>query len=126
VPSGQPYEPARKAQAIAALTAGEPVHEVARSTGIPLGTLRKWRQEHGGSLIESHEKKAELGELVADYLEEVLTTLASQARHARESEWLNKQNAADLAIYHGVLTDKAIRILAALQPVEEPEPEGEG
>lgn len=120
MPSGKPYDPHVKARAMAALKAGQSVPEVARATGVPVSTLRKWKQElKRENLIESPEKKAELGELVADYLTEILTTLTAQSRFARDEDWLRKQNAADVAILHGVLNDKAIRILAALQSPDE-------
>jgi transposase-like protein len=38
-----------------------------------------------------------------------------RAIHTRDKEWLGVQSAGELAILHGVLTDKAIRLLGALR-----------
>ena len=119
MPSGKPYEPHVKAAAIAALMAGESPRVVADSHGLPLSTVRKWGVEtRRDNLIVRPEKKAELGELVHGYLEDLLATVAAQARFARDESWLRQQNAGDLAILHGVLVDKAVRILAALEPAD--------
>jgi transposase-like protein len=120
VQSRRTYPPETKAQAVAALMAGEPPKVVSEQFDIPYATVRAWRDDvKRSNSIAPHEKRAELGELVAGYLEELLTTVAAQARFARDESWLRQQNASDLAIFHGVLVDKGVRILAALQPVEE-------
>ena len=102
--------------------AGQSVASVADEFGVSRNTVQTWRRDlRNTNIVHQPEKKAELGELVADYLAEILETLTAQSRFARDPEWLGRQNAADLAILHGVLNDKAVRILAALQsPDEQP------
>lgn len=58
--------------------------------------------------------------LVEAYLGEILVTLRIQARQFAEPAWLARQPAADLAVLHGVVADKAFRILAALEDAGEP------
>ena len=105
-----------KARAIDALMAGESVAVVSATFGVPLSTVKNWRADARRVQSVGPEKRAELGELVACYLQEVLETLSAQTRFARDETWLRSQNAHDLAILHGVLVDKAVRILAALEP----------
>ena len=55
-----------------------------------------------------------IGALIVDYLEQALETLSAQARTFADESWLRKQDASELAVLHGVLADKTIRILEAL------------
>ena len=50
-----------------------------------------------------------------EYLKGSLHTLQEQARFFADAEWLRKQDAADVAVLHGVLTDKVVRLLEALE-----------
>jgi hypothetical protein len=54
-------------------------------------------------------------------LRENLATLRVQAKFFRREDWLVVQPAADLAVLYGVVTDKTVRLLEALQerPVDE-------
>ena len=119
---GKAHKDETKAKVIAALTAGHQPSQVCRDFGLPESTVRTWGKSAGVDFAEIRaEKKYRLDELVADYLSENLTTLSAQAIHARKSDWLDRQNAESLAILHGVMADKAIRILeaaAAAIPIE--------
>lgn len=118
------HDPEKRATVLAVLIAGSTVAETSRETGIPEPTIIRWREEAGLTQKPPKfqtigtEKKRDLGELVGEYLDDVLVTLRAQAVHARDQEWLTRQDAAQLAILHGVLTDKAIRLLGALQTDE--------
>jgi hypothetical protein len=98
---------------MAALLAGQSLGEVSRQYRIPEGTLHEWRRQlHGVQTLK--DDGAEFGVLIAEYLRENLTTLAAQAKHFRDATWLSNQPANEAAVLHGVLTDKAIRLLEAL------------
>ena len=113
----QQYGDDTKAAVLAALLAGQSVSKVAEEYHIPRTTIIGWRNVAGVSKSAvSDAKKAEFGELIADYLREALLTLSVQAREFRDKAWLEKQPASEAAVLHGVLADKAIRILAALEP----------
>jgi hypothetical protein len=58
----------------------------------------------------------DLDALLTNLLRENLLTLAAQQEFFRNEDWLRKQSAADLAILHGVSTDKALRLLEAYRP----------
>jgi transposase-like protein len=119
---GVPYDQETRAAVLAALLSGATVADVSRRLQIPDSTIQYWRDRAGigpkapdDAEWIGDEKKADLGELVGEYLNEILVSLRAQAIHTRDKEWLGVQSAGELAILHGVLTDKAIRLLGALR-----------
>lgn len=60
------------------------------------------------------QKRDEIGGLLIEYLHANLSTLRSQQTVFSDPVWLEKQEAGELAVLHGVMTDKAIRLLEAL------------
>lgn len=118
---GVPHSDETRSAVLSALLAGQSVTKVAEEFRLSHTTVIAWRDAAGlGSTHVEPEKRAEMGELIADYLRETLTTLSVQARFARDETWLGKQPASEVAVLHGVLTDKAIRILSALEPDPQP------
>ncbi len=61
-------------------------------------------------------KKKEIGELILVYLAVSLSMLKKQAAFFADEKWLREQDASSVAVLHGVLADKAIRLLEALAP----------
>jgi len=117
------YSESIKAQALAALLAGQAPATVAATFNIPIGTLKSWksRQLNGSAVaVVATEKRERIGALLLEYLEEGLTTLRDQMKVFRDTDWLKTQPAQELAILHGVIADKQIRLLEALvDPAEE-------
>lgn len=108
----------RNAQVIAALLAGQGVNEIARAYKLkPYQVSRiKKKLETDGELQQIATKtRANLEDLIEEYLRENLITLAVQAKHFRDPDWLKRQSAEQLAVLHGVSTDKAIRLLEAAE-----------
>lgn len=106
-----------KAQALAALLAGQAPAQVAATFGIPIGTLKSWksRQKNGESVaVVATEKRERIGQLLLEYLEMTLETLKAQQVVFRDVEWLKKQSASEVAVLHGVAFDKAVRLLEGL------------
>jgi transposase-like protein len=122
-----------KGKVLAELLAGETLHKVAEKYGVSRTTLRRWHAEAGtptgGRTLIQAPGRRDLGELIGGYLEQALLTLAAQAKFFRDPDWLKQQSAADVAILHGVVHDKTLRVLAALERPEEgievPVPRGE-
>lgn len=114
------YSNETKAAVMAALLAGQSVPEIAEKYNIPESTIKNWKYRKV-SLVEP-KKKEEIGDLLFDYLRTMLGTLKIQAEHFRDKAWLTEQNAADLAVLHGVGADKTIRLLEALGRSDEQEP----
>ena len=123
------YSEHLKAQALAALLAGQSFAEVSRALAVPIGTLKSWKQRNadvadsvfvdasGASTAST--KKERIGELLLDYLVTTLETLKAQQVVFRDEEWLKQQSAEGLAILHGVAVDKAVRLLEGLADGDE-------
>ena len=99
------------------LLAGQGVNEVAKEYDLPTTTVSRWRAQ----ALEAG-PRADVGELLTAYLREVLVTLVAQVHVFRDPDWLRAQDASSVGVLHGILTDKAIRLLESL----EASPMGEG
>lgn len=109
------YSNETKAAVMAALLTGQSVSAVAKEYEIPSSTVRNWKGQIVSPLDSvGREKKEEIGELLLDYLRTMLRSLKVQAEHFGNKSWLTAQGADQLAVLHGVSTDKAIRLLEAL------------
>lgn len=124
-PKRQQYDESTKAAVMAALLAGQSVEEIAKKYKVPENTLKSWKSRQGGNSVATvaTHKKEHIGDLLIDYLSEALITLKAQVVIFRNENWLKTQSAQELAVLHGVVTDKAIRLLEALQSDAD---EGEG
>ncbi len=109
------YDPAVKAQVIAALLAGQGAEKVAQQYKIPVGTVRSWKAKAKQPDGVATQKK-EIGELILGYLAVSLSTLKKQAAFFADEKWLREQDASSVAVLHGVLADKAVRLLEAFAP----------
>ncbi|MFA5376940.1 MAG: helix-turn-helix domain-containing protein [Dehalococcoidia bacterium] len=105
------YSDDTKAAAMAALLAGQSIGQVAREYNIPKGTVSSWKNRGIG--VQDATQKKDVGELLLNYLHTNLEALAAQAEMFKNESWLMRQNAADVAVLHGVMTDKAIRLMEA-------------
>lgn len=112
------YSDETKAQVMAALLTGQSVSSVAKDYEIPKGTVSNWKraaQLEAATSQGSGPKKdgPDIGTRLTDYLDKNLAALAAQAEVFAEADWLRTQEASDLAVLHGVMTDKAVRLLEA-------------
>jgi len=109
------HPPEVKAAVMAALLAGQGVSAVAREYKLSHQLVSQWR----ASLTPEQfaeiclKRGATIDNLIFDYLQTNLEALQAQARVASTDEYIAKQPANELAILHGVLADKCIRILEA-------------
>ncbi len=123
------YSEQIKAQALAALIAGQSFSEVARAFSIPIGTLKSWKQRNADVLDVSVDastastKRERIGALLLDYLVTTLETLKAQQRVFGDETWLTQQSAGELAVLHGVSVDKVVRLLEGLADDGESEAE---
>lgn len=108
------YDDDTKAAVMAELAAGQGVGAVAKKYEIPAGTVKSWKKRLKGEQPVASEKKEAIGDLLVKYLETNLQTLRVQSEAFRDREWLARQSASEVAILHGVLTDKTVRLLEAL------------
>ncbi len=108
------YSDETKAQVMAALLTGQSVSSVAREYNLPKGTVSAWRKRDLEQVAaDATQKGTPIDELLSEYLHESLITLREQAKFFRNEKWLERQDASSTAVLHGVITDKAIRLLEA-------------
>ena len=118
------YPPEVQAQVLAALLEGQSISKVAEVYKVPEGTIKSWKARLSAvPSVVATEKRAIIGELLLDYLEENLRTLKEQNVIFRDPKWLKDQGASALAVLHGVITDKTIRLLEAMGRQDGTEPE---
>lgn len=115
------YSEATKGAVMAALLAGQSLSSAAKEYKIPKSTLANWsadaRKTVGGSV--PNVKKNEIGELLLGYLCASLQTLKLQVEAFGDKTWIAEQPANELAVLHGVIADKSIRLLEALSSESE-------
>lgn len=114
---GRKYSPETKAAVLAALLEGQSINSVAREYNIPSGTISSWHKRQGAAKNAVQKKSDEIGNLLLEYLATNLKTLKIQSEQFQDTKWLSKQNAADAAVLHGVLTDKSVRLIEAMSSV---------
>ncbi len=126
-----------KAAAIADLQAGEQPAVVAGRYKINPATVRSWKLRLESSATGSatqpatvvatqqrkptlEEKQLTIAELVIRNLEAKLTATQRIAEYVQRGEWIDKQNAADVAELFGVLDKSAVGILDRLAAAQRP------
>lgn len=125
---GKKTDDAVRAQVIAALLLGQEVTKVADDYKLPQQTVSDIKKaippEKFGELRSK--KQGELDTLIWNLLVRNLVTLEIQSEHAGDKQWLNRQPAESLAVFHGVLADKTFRLLGAISGgTAEGQPAGE-
>lgn len=118
--SRRSYSDETKAAAMAALLQGQSVGAVADEYDIPKGTVKGWKskaKKAAGSTVPTP-KRLEIGDLLVQYLRANLESLREQSKLFGDRHWLSEQGASELAVLHGVMTDKAVRLLEALAGAE--------
>lgn len=106
-----------KAEAVARVASGESVHAVARALSVQPSTVRQWRARLGADPLKND---PDFRALTLHYLQESLQAGERILGQTRNPAWLDKQSAGELAVFLGVVFDKAARILAALPGDGEP------
>ena len=108
-----------KAAAMADLLLLSPA-TVAAKYGLKPATVRQWKsrelpEQTPIDVTVVALKKQHIGALMLEYLEASLNALTAQAYVASDPEYINRQPASELAILHGVIADKSVRLVEALQ-----------
>lgn len=117
--NGQSYSDETKAAVMAALLAGQSINSVAREYKIPKGTVSDWNRKAHERVGPEPTQKREIGALLLEYLQTNLATLRKQSEVFSDEKWLKRQSASELAVLHGVLADKTIRLLEAVSVGQE-------
>jgi transposase-like protein len=110
------YDEATKAAVMAALLAGQSINSAAKEYNIPVGTIKYWRAKNETFNTVDPQKRDEIGQRLHSYLLASLDALKAQTMVFADETWLRKQPANELAVLHGVIADKGIRLLEAIAP----------
>jgi transposase-like protein len=107
------YNDATKAAVIAALLAGQGVSEVATAFNIDKSTVSRWKAALPTTQLQqiATEKKERLVDLVESHLRASLSGAVKIAEQAHDDAWRARQSAENLAVFYGVLSDKAFRLV---------------
>lgn len=108
-----------KAQIVAAILEGQGVNEVAdkyKVSNATVSRLKKALEEDVSDVTKDcNEKNKPIADLVIAHLKASLNAASNIANIANQPDWLSKQDAAELGAFYGILSDKAVRILEALE-----------
>ena len=108
------YSEETKAAVMAALLEGQSLNYVAKQYKIPKSTIANWSAELNRDGMVPDQKKEEIGDLLICYVALSLKTLQRQVKKFADEKWLEQQSASEVAVLHGVIADKTIRLLEAL------------
>lgn len=114
---GKKHSEEIQAQVMAALLAGQGVTEVATQYNLDKSIVSRWRKSIPHDKLQriATKKGEEIEDLLFDYLRQILRTLRAQAEIVSEREYVTKQPAGEIAVLHGVMADKGIRLLEAAE-----------
>lgn len=104
-----------KAAVMAALLSGQGVSAVARAYGIPKQTVSEWRRSIADKTGQSGQEKPTLGAMVEALLREALDAAREGMAQVHDAEWRKRATAAELGTFVGIVCDKAVRLLEALE-----------
>lgn len=109
---------------MAALLAGQGVSEVAKEYNLDKSVVSRWRTAMPDDQLQqvATKKGDRIESLLYEYLTSTLETLTKQSEIVGEREYVTKQPAGELAVLHGVMADKAIRLLEAAERASQPRP----
>ena len=107
-----------KAQVIAEWKAGSSLGQLVKAHGIPKATVQNWVSTHERlQLVQVPNTKTEpydLDKMAVELVDGSRRAILSIYRLAEDIEWLRSQNAADVAVLGGVISDKLYRLLGAI------------
>lgn len=119
---GKPKDDSTRAAVMGALLEGQGVSQIARDLKLAKSTVSRIKNQILPEQLEQvgTEKRDKITALIEAHLETSLTCANELAKKAATNQkWFFKQSAGEIAVLYGVLSDKAIRILEAIEPDEE-------
>lgn len=112
---GVPHSDETKAAVMAALISGQGVNEVAREYKLDSGLVSRWKQGLSTAELQqvAVENSRRIEGLLLGYLEANLAALKAQSTLAGDVNYLKQFPPQQLAVLHGVMADKAVRLIEA-------------
>jgi hypothetical protein len=104
------------------LLTGHGVCGVAVRHGLSKSVVSRWKAEIPAVELEQvgTKKREQFADAVSGCVTANLESLTAQARAASDPDWIRQQSAKDLAMLHGVMFDKSLRILGATMRFRQP------
>ena len=114
---GKAHSDETRAAAMAALLEGQGVSEVAKKYQLPQSTVSRLKRQIPKDELDKvgTKKRENISELISTHLEESLRATTRIAQQTNNGKWLSEQSASELATLFGVITDKTVRILEAIE-----------
>lgn len=112
---GVPHTDETRTEVMAALLTGQGVSEVAARYKLPKATVSRIKNELLPEQLEQvgTERGERIEEMLFDYLAANLSALKAQANVAADEKYLKAFPPQQLAVLHGVMADKAVRLIEA-------------
>lgn len=110
---GKQYDDLTRSAVMAALLAGQGVSEVATEFNLDKSTVSRWKASIPRNQLQqvATQKKEQLVDLVEAHLRASLQGAVKVAEQAHDDKWRAQQSAENLAVFYGVLSDKAFRLV---------------
>ena len=110
-----------KAQVILDWQSGTSLNDLVERYNVPKTTIARWTKTER-RVSPAPKNKPTLDEMAYDLVAESFRSLIAIARKAQDDAWLQEQRADGLHLLFGVVTDKLIRLLGAIErsPVDRP------
>lgn len=119
MPRGKAFPSEVRVKAVGAVVSGESLIVVARRLSIPKSTLIRWVREDGPIQPSNARSREAMAELIYDTIADAFTALRAQLQASADPEWIKDQTAGDLAQLMGTISDRTIRLLAGIRPVND-------
>lgn len=110
---GRKHTPETEAAVMAALLSGQGVNEVARQYSLSPSVVSRIKSSIDSEKLEQAgmQKKERLVDLIEGHLMASLKAAIALAEQANDGAWRNKQSASDIAVFYGVISDKAFKLV---------------
>lgn len=109
------------AKVIVCLVSGKTIEETARELDVSFSWVERIRKELPKEFSEyfSEAKSNEISSLIEQMLRAQLKSMIRIVEVTEDELWLKAQRAPELATFFGVVNDKAVRVLAAIERANE-------
>lgn len=128
-PRGKQTQPAKKplisgaklAKVIHLTYIGQSLHFIADETGLSLSTIHRIRKGIPEEILKQHEiiEQNEIGKLIMEGLKANLEATQRIVEVTKDEVWLKAQRAPELGTFYGIISDKTVRILSAMERAAE-------
>lgn len=107
--------PEKTAEIQGKLLAGMKPLDVATEMGVSYSSVSRAKAKIPADVLEKmdEEQQSVISDLVMMQIEAGIESTITIARQVDNENWRNQQNAAQLATFYGVISDKSIRLLEA-------------